>query len=273
MADAAAAATARIQRNRELLAELGVEQAAAAVKAAMGGGKRARSKPKDAPPPEALEPSRRSKRLASAPEPAAAAAAAAEPPSDKPDPASLLTQAEYFKLIGEELAGFQSDGAFKGWVSPAMCELYGIAASAADAWAAGGGGAFTRKPDMAAVPAALKAQGWSDAKAFAATQLRKNPNAYFYRHVAPHCTQAQGEWTEEEHELFLDTARKHGVGDKWGLFASHIGTRVGYQCSAFYRDVMIAKGLIIDARYKMTPSGHVVWVGGGGAGGGGGGGG
>lgn len=47
--------------------------------------------------------------------------------------------------------------------------------------------------------------------------------------------QAQGEWTEEEHRLFVDTARAHGVGDKWGLFASYLPQRVGYQCSAYYR--------------------------------------
>lgn len=34
--------------------------------------------------------------------------------------------------------------------------------------------------------------------------------------------QAQGEWTEEEHRLFVETARAHGVGDKWGLFASYL---------------------------------------------------
>ncbi len=27
--------------------------------------------------------------------------------------------------------------------------------------------------------------GWSNARAFSATQLRTNPNAYFYRHVEP----------------------------------------------------------------------------------------
>ncbi len=37
----------------------------------------------------------------------------------------------------------------------------------------------------AAIPPALRGKGWSDARAFAATQLRKNPNSYFYRHVAP----------------------------------------------------------------------------------------
>lgn len=41
--------------------------------------------------------------------------------------------------------------------------------------------------------------------------------------------QAQGEWTAEEHELFIQTAKQFGVGDKWGLFASYIPQRVGYQ--------------------------------------------
>lgn len=41
-------------------------------------------------------------------------------------------------------------------------------------------------PDLAAIPSGLKGRGWSDARAFAHTQLIKNPNAYFYRHVAPH---------------------------------------------------------------------------------------
>lgn len=36
------------------------------------------------------------------------------------------------------------------------------------------------------MPAGLKGRGWSDARAFSHTQLQKNPNAYFYRHVAPH---------------------------------------------------------------------------------------
>lgn len=42
---------------------------------------------------------------------------------------------------------------------------------------------------MSSVPAHLRVKGWSEAKAFAATMLRKNPNTYFYRHVAPHETQ------------------------------------------------------------------------------------
>ena len=37
----------------------------------------------------------------------------------------------------------------------------------------------------AAIPASLKAQGYSNARAFSATQLTQNPNAFFYRNVAP----------------------------------------------------------------------------------------
>ena len=39
---------------------------------------------------------------------------------------------------------------------------------------------------LAAIPSNLKGRGWSDARAFSHTQLQKNPNAYFYRHVVPH---------------------------------------------------------------------------------------
>lgn len=74
-------------------------------------------------------------------------------------------------------------------------------------------------------------------------------------------TQAQGEWTEEEHQLFLQTARQHGVGDKWGLFATYIPQRVGYQCSAYYRDVVVAQGLVLDKRFRMTMGGKAVFVG------------
>jgi hypothetical protein len=39
--------------------------------------------------------------------------------------------------------------------------------------------------------------------------------------------QAQGEWTQDERHVFLEIARTHGAGDKWGLFASHLRQRVG----------------------------------------------
>lgn len=73
--------------------------------------------------------------------------------------------------------------------------------------------------------------------------------------------QAMGDWTEEEHELFMRTAQEHGVGDKWGLFASYIPQRVGYQCSAYYRETVIPRGLIFDPRFRLTRGGKAVFVG------------
>ena len=73
--------------------------------------------------------------------------------------------------------------------------------------------------------------------------------------------QAMGDWTAEEHELFMHTATAHGVGDKWGLFASHVPRRVGYQCSAYYREVVIPRGLIFDPRFRLTRGGKAVFVG------------
>ena len=74
--------------------------------------------------------------------------------------------------------------------------------------------------------------------------------------------QANGEWTEEELELFLRVAREHGVGDRWGLFSSWIPQRVGYQASAFYRDVVIPSGHVVDGRFRMTRTGRALFVGG-----------
>ena len=74
----------------------------------------------------------------------------------------------------------------------------------------------------------------------------------------------QGEWSEEEVALFVkarlecgqctsiaagadvspafpQVAMEHGCGDKWGLFASYIPHRVGYQCSAAYRHIIIPR--------------------------------
>lgn len=173
----------------------------------------------------------------------------------------LMTQQEYMAYTGKECKGIASSGHFSGWASPAICQQYGIADCAANAWSEGGGGKFSFKIDKSAIPASLKAQGWSNARAFSATQLRQNPNAFFYRNVAPDQEQAFGDWSDEEHKLFLDTAQKHGVGDKWGLFASYIPQRVGYQCSAYYRDVIIPACLILDPRFKLSPQGKAVFAG------------
>jgi len=88
-------------------------------------------------------------------------------------------------------------------------------------------------------------------------------------------------------------ATAHGCGNKWGLFASHIPHRVGYQCSAAYRHILIPRvrqraqplrekrygsrlplvslaaahwagiqGLLRDNHYKLTSSGEAIWCGG-----------
>ncbi|QDZ20145.1 Myb-like domain-containing protein [Chloropicon primus] len=173
----------------------------------------------------------------------------------------LLELEEYFKEHGMEVDPIRSDGHFTGWVNEEVCERYGIAGDPDRAWNENGGGQFSFKIKKSDIPSHLRGRGWSDARAFSSTLLLKNPNAYFYRHVAPHETQSMGEWTEEEHNLFLEIARTFGVGTKWGLFASHIPKRVGYQCSAYYREVIIPQGLVFDPKFKLTHGGKAVYVG------------
>ena len=82
--------------------------------------------------------------------------------------------------------------------------------------------------------------------------LKSNPNAYLYRHVVPGKVQNMGDWTLEEHNAFLETARQFGCGNAWGLFSSYVGTRVGYQCSNYYRSDVLPKGLVDDPKYLYS---------------------
>jgi hypothetical protein len=81
--------------------------------------------------------------------------------------------------------------------------------------------------------------------------------------------QLVGRYVEEEITAFVGVATAHGCGSKWGLFASHIPHRVGYQCSAVYRHVIIPRGLLRDDNFKLTHSGEAQWCGGRGGRGGG----
>ncbi len=177
----------------------------------------------------------------------------------------LLDLEDYFKINDIDASNaIKVDGHYSGWVSKEVAETYGLplehpgddwirsAGAAAAPSTAGGSGKRGRKKGGRG--------GGSDAKAKSSASLSYNPNAYFYRHVAPNQRQAQGEWTQEEHEKFMAVVREWGVGDNWGLFASHICQRVGYQCSAFYRDVIIPSGAVLDDRFKMTRSGKAVFV-------------
>jgi hypothetical protein len=126
------------------------------------------------------------------------------------------------------------DGHYHGWLSQRIMDTYNIAGSASEAWESNGGGQFSFKSGES-ISKVGKPAGWSDAKYVAFKMFRKNPNQYFYRHTEPGMAQWTGDWSQEEQDLFLETVRQYGCGDKWGFFASHIPNRVGYQCSNYYR--------------------------------------
>lgn len=182
-------------------------------------------------------------------------------PEDSVMPA-LLEPEDYFKLAGVDISrAIRTDGHYRGWVENGVRERCCIASCANAAWEQGGRGRFSQKMEKKSLPAHLKAKGWSDARVHAATQLKNNPNTYFYRHVEQGQQQAHNEWTEEEHQAFLETARQFGVGDRWGLFSTFVPQRVGYQCSAYYRDVVLPSGLVIDPRFKFSREGKAHFVG------------
>lgn len=58
----------------------------------------------------------------------------------------LLELEEYFQLIGQDISGaLVVDGRYHGWVNPEVCERYGLAGNADEAWEGNGGGTFTFK--------------------------------------------------------------------------------------------------------------------------------
>ena len=179
----------------------------------------------------------------------AAIAAACEDYLDEP---KHLTCLEWCELRGVKEPGPLVSGHFRGWVEPKTRAELGIADDAASAWEqnGGGSGAADRKPSKG-----------ESAKEFARRMLLKNPNAFFYRHNKQNEDTWHGDWGEDEIENFVSVAKEHGCGDKWGLFASYVPHRVGYQCSAAYRHVIIPRGLLRDDNFLLTPSGETIWVG------------
>ncbi|KAI9591703.1 hypothetical protein BDF19DRAFT_407822 [Syncephalis fuscata] len=157
------------------------------------------------------------------------------------------------------------DGHFRGWVNEALIEKYGLEASAAEAWEKNGGGTFSFDDPLGnGTKRKLSrkvAGGVSEARLVSKQLFKKNPNAYFYRHNEPGEEQWTGDWSKEEEDLFVEVAKTYGCGDKWGLFASYIPHRVGYQCSNHYRQVILPSGRIIDPNYRFTSSGHAIYIG------------
>jgi hypothetical protein len=69
--------------------------------------------------------------------------------------------------------------------------------------------------------------------------MESNPNAYFYRHVAPGVVQRTGGWDADEKQMFLEAVKIHHPSQgKWGIFAQHSPGRVGYQCRNFYHKLL-----------------------------------
>ncbi|KAI9022932.1 hypothetical protein CLU79DRAFT_749560 [Phycomyces nitens] len=170
----------------------------------------------------------------------------------------LLKPDDYFDKETCEKA-IRTQGHFMGWINPALIEKYKFEMSASEAWEKNGGGKFSFTDPL---NTKKKGNARVDAKAVAQLMFKKNPNMYFYRHNEPGVGQWTGDWTVEEKEMFLKVAREHGCGDKWGVFASYIPHRVGYQCSNFYRSELLPAGLIFDKNYEYTPSGRPIYVGG-----------
>ncbi|KAJ1649506.1 hypothetical protein IWQ61_009430 [Dispira simplex] len=190
------------------------------------------------------------------------------------DDGHLLSADAYFpkNLITKAI---HVDGHYHGWINPDLIPKHGFETNAQNSWEKHGGGQFSfanplgeqdkqggsqrkRKPVRRRH---TPVQGWSEAKFVASKLFLKNPNAYFYRHNEPGVDQWTGDWKQEERELFLQVAKEHGCGDKWGLFASYIPHRVGYQCSNYYRQVILPECLIIDPNYKFNGAGQAIYVG------------
>ncbi|KAG0375412.1 hypothetical protein BGX24_009153 [Mortierella sp. AD032] len=146
------------------------------------------------------------------------------------DMANLMSGDLFFDKATRERA-IRVDGHYHGWLDPGVVERYGFERNAKDAWEANGGGSFSFKAPLGVHTDAAGAEQWT------------------------------GDWTTDEQEIFLTVAAKHGCGDKWGLFASHIPHRVGYQCSNFYRQVVLPEGLVFDPNYEYTSRGKPIYCG------------
>ena len=81
-------------------------------------------------------------------------------------------------------------------------------------------------------------------------------NNYYYRKNAPGEEQRKGRWTLEERALFMHRLDEVGAGGPWGIFSMAIPGRVGYQCSNFYRG-LILEGAVVDPNYYSGANGKL----------------
>jgi hypothetical protein len=176
----------------------------------------------------------------------------------------LFDMERYFTEIAPQASQstepLRVDGHFRGWVNPEVAERWGIASNSMEAWNANGGGRFSYRNPLGTTNGGTR-RAQLPAKEIARRSLQKNPNAYFYRHNEPGEEQWFGDWSAEEIERFVEVARRFGCGDKWGLFASYIPHRVGYQCSSAYREIILPAGMIYDPNYAITSNGKAIYIG------------
>jgi hypothetical protein len=162
---------------------------------------------------------------------------------------NLMTCEEYCEAKGFK-NGLKIERDFEGWVEEKTRKELNFAPTQEEHWESMG------------VSGPREAVGRigksSNAKEHSKKCLHTNPNMYFYRHCKPGEEPKWGPWEEDEIQLFLETAKKYGAGDNWGLFSSFIPGRVGYSCNQAYRSIMLPRGLILDDHYLMTESGKTV---------------
>ncbi|KAJ2693750.1 hypothetical protein GGH99_001008 [Coemansia sp. RSA 1285] len=214
--------------------------------------------------PAALQgPARRSKRLRG--ESAEPTTRAEEMVVETGDVSGVLATADAYFAKETLDKAIRVGGHYSGWVERGVMERLGIQGNATDAWESEGGGKFSFKDPLGTgkpmTKRAVPGGSQSMARYVASKLLKKNPNAYFYRHTEPGVEQWTGDWTADERNVFLRIAREFGCGDKWGLFSTYLPHRVGYQCSNYYRQYVIPAGWIIDDSYMLDNTGHAVYVG------------
>lgn len=98
--------------------------------------------------------------------------------------------------------------------------------------------------------------GWSEARKKAHKSLMTNPNTYFYRFNLGGQKQGRAGWTSAESTKFMERLNEIGPYVGWGLFAFTIPGRVGYQCSAHYRE-LVTSGKVRDPRFWMNDEGKL----------------
>jgi len=97
-------------------------------------------------------------------------------------------------------------------------------------------------------------EGWSNARKKAWKSEGSNPNAFYYRFNKHGEEGRNGDWSDSEHQAFMERVMECGVNVKWGIFSSVIPGRIGYVCSNYWR-TLIKDGWVKDPNYWVCYDG------------------